>query len=185
MGRKEKATMTSHESKTIITHLVTMVVNCHKSNGWDGVHSFHPWAWFLENMREYTGFKPVAPKAMGEPKMCVNNAFRAVGRATDYVEGYIVLDFGFPTVHAWNVTDGVPVDYTLPDPGEYAYWGVPIPNDLMVMCAEHRAWTLCTGCFEVMCMMSASELAKAMEILKAEATEKTALARAYDILLSD
>ena len=86
----------------------------------------------------------------GPAKECYGNAARKVidSNSYTYVEGYgLILEFGFPFLHAWLVdAEGWAVETTLQAPEEHAYFGVKFKRKFVLsQMVEYKVWGILGG----------------------------------------
>ncbi len=86
----------------------------------------------------------------GPAKECYANSARKVidSNSYTYVEGYgLILEFGFPFLHAWLVdANGWAVETTLQNPGEHAYFGVKFRKRFVLsQMVKYKVWGILGG----------------------------------------
>jgi len=135
----------------------------------------NPYQFYIEN-RE--ACMPVVPMAEPrEPQQCMTNSFHVVtelmahGHKVFFVEGYLLVS-GCPiTPHCWvEVQSGDSSSFIEPTmlkiEDDLSFFGVRIPNEVLVKCCEHHAWTRSVGCIEVMSHFSDADLAWAKPLME-------------------
>lgn len=127
---------------------------------------FNPFQFYIDNRQECTPV--VCDESPREARQCMTNSFHAVsdylcrGMEAYYVEGYLLID-NFPlTPHGLvEFIDGERrfVEVTMEDfLSHHSFFGLRVPNELLLKCCEHPAWTLSVGCIETMSHFSDQDL---------------------------
>ncbi len=97
-------------------------------------HQFDPGKFLIEHGVFYESVNDGEPK--GPMHACFHTAALKMlydpQRKTKYVEGIQWHGKLSPIYHGWNVVDGQAVDYTITPTSQDIYFGVSIPNELVV-----------------------------------------------------
>lgn len=163
MGYSSKDYPHQEQLRIELQNYLGMIVN-HQKRFFKG-KPFHPLAWF-RNCHIHEVVEGQTEQM--ERKLCINNSIETVLKTPNstYWEGYYYQHI--PTIHAWvGVRGKESIDNTLPIEGRliYGYFGRPIPMELVLMAADHTAWTISTGVLETIGHFSNTEMKKAKELL--------------------
>lgn len=118
-------------------------------DGWKQLGHRHPIdAFLLEHGRAFDEIHP--DSCIGTPKECYANSARRVIRDDSliYVEGYgLILEFGFPFLHAWLTDEsGRVIETTLQDPEKHAYFGVSFNTEFVLgQMVKYEVWGILGG----------------------------------------
>lgn len=107
------------------------------------------------------------------PKECINNSITKAAEepGLGYIEGLACALV--PCDHAWNYELGIPgftnwIDFTWDNSDrEATYFGVEIPNEILLMAIYSVHWTHCCGVLQTLQTFNPQQLADAIEIMPA------------------
>lgn len=79
----------------------------------------------------YSGKKDRRTMKLG---FCWGNSSKMMLKGYGYVEGYVIhKETGLKVSHSWNVdSSGTHLDFTYDNPGDYEYFGIIIPNNIVL-----------------------------------------------------